>query len=43
MNRRYYGIFSVVMTVLLLQSACTASGGDSMNEINQTNHSSSKP
>jgi hypothetical protein len=42
MNRRYYGIFSVVMTVLLLQSACTASGGDSMNEINQTNHSSSK-
>nr|WP_154893180.1 hypothetical protein [Paenibacillus xylanexedens] len=42
MNRRYYGIFSVVMTVLLLQSACAASGGDSMNEINQTNHSSSK-
>ncbi|MFK0521779.1 hypothetical protein ACINKY_06155 [Paenibacillus illinoisensis] len=42
MNKRYYVIFSVVMTVFLLQSACTASGGDSMNEINQTNHSSSK-
>ncbi|MEW4428420.1 hypothetical protein AB1I68_13215 [Paenibacillus pabuli] len=42
MNKRYYGIFSVVMTVFLLQSACTASVGDSMNEINQTNHSSSK-
>lgn len=42
MKKRYYGIFSVVMAVFLLQSACTASDGKSMNENNQTNHSSSK-
>lgn len=42
MNKRYCGIFSVVLALLLLQSACTPSDGESMNEINQTNHSNSK-
>lgn len=43
MNKRYHGIFSVVLTVLLLQSACAASDGESMNNPNQTHTNSNTP
>ncbi|MCG7381934.1 hypothetical protein [Paenibacillus sp. ACRRY] len=43
MNKRYYDIFSVVLTVLLLQSACAASDGESMNNPSHTHTNSNTP
>jgi len=38
----FHGIFSVVLTVLLLQTACATSDGELMNDINQRHYPSSK-